>query len=125
MPVAWYADDHSGTSVHAGWKIATGATAGYFAGFVLAAALVGYLAERKQDRDFATSVPAMLAGTAVIYVCGVIWLAHWLNIPVSPTGDGEANAISLGLTPFLVGDTVKLLLAGVLTPIAWQAVERF
>ena len=68
---------------------------------------------------------ASLAGTAVIYACGVLWLAHWLNIPVSPTGDGEPNAISYGLTPFLVGDTVKLLLAGALTPIAWQAVERY
>jgi biotin transport system substrate-specific component len=126
MPVAWYADDKSGSSVHAGWKSATGATAGYLAGFVLAAALVGYLAERKQDRDFVTSVPAMLAGTAVIYACGVLWLAHYLNIPVSPsTGDDGPNAISLGLTPFLVGDTLKLLLAGALTPIAWQAVERY
>jgi biotin transport system substrate-specific component len=123
MPVAWYAKNAEGKA--SGWSIATGSTAGYFAGFILAAALVGYLAERKQDRDFVTSVPAMLAGTAVIYACGVIWLAHWLNIPVSPTGDGEPNAISLGLTPFLVGDTVKLLLAGALTPIAWQAVERF
>jgi len=125
MPVAWYAGDKSGASIHAGWKLATGSTAGYLAGFVLAAALVGYLAERKQDRDFVTSVPAMLAGTAVIYACGVLWLAHWLNIPVSPTGDGETNAISLGLTPFLVGDTLKLLLAGALTPLAWQAAERF
>jgi len=125
VPVAWYAGDKSGASIHAGWKLATGSTAGYLAGFVLAAALVGYLAERKQDRDFVTSVPAMLAGTAVIYACGVLWLAHWLNIPVSPTGDGEPNAISLGLTPFLVGDTLKLLLAGALTPLAWQAAERF
>jgi biotin transport system substrate-specific component len=125
MPVAWYADDRSGSSVQAGWNLATGTTAGYLAGFVLAAALVGYLAERGQDRDLATSVPAMLAGTAVIYTCGVLWLAHKLNVPVSPTGDGEPNAISLGLTPFLVGDTVKLVLAGALTPIAWTAVERF
>jgi biotin transport system substrate-specific component len=125
MPIAWYANDDSGTSVRAGWNHATGSAAGYLAGFVLAAALVGYLAERKQDRDFATSVPAMLAGTAVIYACGVVWLAHWLNIPVSPTGDGEQNAISLGLTPFLVGDTLKLLLAGALTPLAWEMVERF
>jgi biotin transport system substrate-specific component len=125
MPVAWYAGDKSGASIHAGWKLATGSTAGYLAGFVLAAALVGYLAERKQDRDFVTSVPAMLAGTAVIYACGVLWLAHWLNIPVSPTGDGEPNAISLGLTPFLVGDTLKLLLAGALTPLAWHSAERF
>ena len=72
MPVAWYADDSVGCEhrTPAG-SIATGSTAGYLAGFVLAAALVGYLAERKQDRDFVTSVPAMLAGTAVIYACGV------------------------------------------------------
>ena len=91
---------------------------------MLAAAAVGYLAERGQDRDFATSVPAMLAGTATIYACGVLWLAYKLHIPVSPTGDGEANAISLGLTPFLVGDAIKLLLAGVLTPTVWTMVER-
>jgi biotin transport system substrate-specific component len=125
MPVAWYADDHSGSSIRAGWHIATGTTAGYLGGFVLAAALVGYLAERGQDRDLATSVPAMLAGTAVIYTCGVLWLAHDLNIAVSPTGNDEPNAISLGLTPFLVGDTIKLLLAGALTPIAWSTVEAF
>ncbi len=126
MPVAWYADDESGASIRAGWNVATGSTAGYLAGFVLSAALVGYLAEREQDRDFATSVPALLAGTAVIYACGVVWLAHWLNIPVSPSaGDEGMNAISLGLTPFLVGDTIKLVLAGALTPLAWSAVERF
>src|SRR5262245_61538088 len=125
MPVAWYADDQSGSSVQAGWNIATGTTAGYLAGFVVAAMIVGYLAERGQDRDLATSIPAMLAGTAAIYTCGVLWLAHKLNIPVSPTGEGEPNAISLGLTPFLVGDACKLLLAGALTPLAWSTVERF
>ena len=124
MPVAWYAKNSAGRAN--GWSHATGSTAGYFVGFIVAAALVGYLAERQQDRDFVTSVPAMLAGTAVIYACGVLWLAHWLNVPVSPSvGDEGMNAISLGLTPFLVGDTVKLLLAGALTPLAWSAVERF
>jgi biotin transport system substrate-specific component len=125
MPVAWFADDQSGASIRGGWQIATGTTAGYLAGFVVAAALVGYLAERGQDRDLATSVPAMLAGTATIYACGVLWLAYELDIPISPTGDGEPNAIALGLTPFLVGDVVKLLVAGALTPAAWAAVERF
>jgi biotin transporter BioY len=50
MPIAWYASDDSGTSVKAGWHIATGSTAGYLFGFVVAAAFVGYLAERGQDR---------------------------------------------------------------------------
>lgn len=123
MPVAWYAGDTTGTSVHAGWEMATGATAGYFAGFVLAAAVVGYLAESGQDRNLATSIPAMLAGTAVIYACGVLWLAYDLGIPVS-SAEGD-DAIALGLTPFLVGDALKLLLAGALAPLAWRGVQRF
>lgn len=121
MPVVWYADDTTGASISAGWHAATGTTAGYLAGFVLAAAVVGYLAERGQDRDFATSIPAMLAGTAAIYTCGVLWLAYDLNLPVT---SGEQNAISLGLTPFLVGDLLKLTAAGLLTPLAWRAVQR-
>ena len=118
MPVAWYADDRTGSSVSAGWKVATGNTAGYFVGFVVAAAVVGYLAEQRQDRNFATSVPAMLAGTAIIYICGALWLAHALDIPVT-SGDG-VSALDYGVTPFLVGDLFKLLIAGAITPIAWK-----
>lgn len=122
MPVAWYADDQTGSSISAGWHAATGTTAGYLAGFVLAAAAVGALAERGQDRNVATSVPAMLAGTALIYTCGVLWLAYKLNVPVA---NGDTNAIELGLTPFLVGDALKLTVAGLVTPLAWRGVERF
>ncbi len=122
MPVVWYADDETGTSIAAGWDAATGVTAGYLFGFVLAAAVVGLLAERGQDRNVATSIPAMLAGTAVIYTSGVLWLAYHLNVPVA---DGDPNAIELGLTPFLVGDAVKLVAAGLLAPLAWNVVERF
>lgn len=124
MPVAWYADDNSGASISAGWNVATGTTAGYLAGFVLAAAAVGYLAERGQDRNIATSIPAMLAGTAIIYVCGVTWLAYKLNVPVAGA-DGEPNAIAYGITPFLIGDALKLLAAGLATPLAWGAVQRW
>ncbi len=118
MPVAWYADDKTGSSVSAGWKVATGSTAGYLFGFVVAAAAVGYLAERRQDRNMATSVPAMLAGTAVIYVCGAGWLAHSLNIPVQ--SDDGVNALAYGVTPFLVGDLFKLIVAGAITPTVWK-----
>lgn len=118
MPVAWYADDQTGSSVSAGWKVATGTTAGYFVGFVVAAAVVGYLAEQRQDRNFATSIPAMLAGTAIIYILGALWLAHRLDIPVT-SGDG-VSALDYGVTPFLVGDLFKLLIAGAITPIAWK-----
>ena len=116
MPIAWYADDATGASVRDGWNVATGTTAGYLFGFVVAAAVVGYLSERKQDRELPTSIPAMLAGTAVVYACGVTWLAHDLGVPIA---NGDQNAIELGLTPFVVGDLIKLLIAGAATPAAW------
>lgn len=100
--------------------MATGTTAGYLFGFVVAAGVVGALAERRQDRELATSLPAMLAGTATIYIFGVIWLAHDLGIPVA---DGDPSAIELGLTPFVVGDMVKVVLAGALAPAAWALVN--
>jgi len=121
MPFAWYANDTTGTSISAGWNYAIGTTAGYMIGFVLAAGLVGALAERGQDRDLMTSVPAMLAGTAVIYSCGVSWLAFKLDIPVAT---GETNAIGLGLVPFLLGDAIKLIIAGVAAPAVWHLVKR-
>ena len=121
MPFAWYANDETGSSISAGWNYAIGTTAGYMVGFVLAAALVGALAERGQDRDLMTSVPAMLAGTAVIYTCGVSWLAIKLDIPVAT---GETNAIGLGLVPFLIGDAIKLIIAGSAAPAVWRLLKR-
>jgi biotin transport system substrate-specific component len=111
----FYADHKSG------WHNGTGATMGYFVGFIAAAAVVGYLAERRQDRTFATSVPAMLAGTAIIYVFGAGWLALDLNIPLAT---GTTNAIALGVTPFLIGDSIKLLIAGAATPVVWKTLQK-
>lgn len=98
-----------------GWVAATGATGGYLVGFVLAAALVGALAERRHDRSVLTAVPAFLTGTVVIYLCGVGWLAGFLDV-------GAVRAMELGLVPFVVGDLVKVALAGVLLPTAWRLV---
>jgi biotin transport system substrate-specific component len=107
----FYADGASG------WQVATGATGGYLVGFVVAAALVGRLAERRQDRSVLTSVPAMLAGTAVIYLFGVTWLAAVLDADAT-------TALTNGLVPFLVGDAVKLVAAGLLLPAAWRLAGR-
>ena len=60
----------------------------------------------------------MLAGTAIIYICGALWLAYKLDIPV--TSNDGVSALDYGVTPFLVGDLLKLLLAGAITPIAWK-----
>jgi len=90
-----------------------GATFGYIVGFVLCAGLCGYLAERGADRRLRKSVPAMVAGDIVLYGVGVSWLAVSLHV-------GAAEAIHLGLRPFLVGDAVKAAMAAALLPGAWK-----
>ena len=105
-----------------GWESGTGATMGYLAGFVVASALIGYMAERRADRNFVTSLAAMTMGSVVIYAMGALWLAIDLGIPVA---NGEDNALALGVTPFLAGDALKILIASAITPSAWLLVSRF
>jgi biotin transporter BioY len=47
-----------------------------------------------------------------------LWLAHSLNIPLAT---GETNAIALGVSPFLVGDIVKIALAAAVAPLGWAS----
>jgi len=100
-----------------GWEVFSGATGGYIVGFVLAAALTGYLAERGWDRRFSTAVSVMLTGNVVIYACGLIWLHHSLGV-------NWPDAFEFGLYPFVPGDIVKLYLAALALPGAWKLVER-
>ena len=94
---------------------------GYFVGFVVAAGVIGYLAGRRQDRNLASSLSAMALGSIIIYVFGAGWLAHDLHVPVAT---GETNALTLGVTPFLIGDLIKFVLAGSMLPAVWKLVDR-
>ena len=99
-----------------GWEWMSGATGGYLVGFLVAAALTGWLAEREWDRRFPSAVGALLTGNVVIYAFGLPWLAH-------VAGSGFTETLADGLYPFVVGDLVKLYLAGALLPAAWRLVE--
>jgi biotin transport system substrate-specific component len=106
------------TNASGGWEAATGATAGYLVGFIAAAWVVGALAERGQDRNVWSAVPAFLAGNAVIYTFGVTWLL------VSVEGiTTMSEALTAGFTPFVVGDVVKIVAVGILLPLAWKLVD--
>jgi len=103
-----------------GWKTATGATFGYLVGFVVAAAIVGYLAERGHDRNVLTSLSSMVFSSVVIYTLGALWLAHSIGVPVA---NGDKSAISLGVAPFLAGDLLKIVAAALVTPALWTVVN--
>jgi biotin transport system substrate-specific component len=96
----------------AGMAYLGGATLGYLIGFVLAAYVVGLLAERGLERSTRTSVIPFLVGTVIIYACGVTWLAIVLG--------SFSKALAAGLVPFVVGDIIKLAAATLALPAAWK-----
>lgn len=100
-----------------GLSVIWGTTGGYLIGFVVAGALVGRLAELGWDRKIGGALGAMLLGNAVIYAIGLPWLGV-------VTSSNPEETIALGLTPFLLGDALKLVLAAVLFPVAWWVVGR-
>lgn len=100
-----------------GWSVITGASGGYIVGFVLAAAVTGYLAERRWDRRFSSSISVMLTGNVIIYLVGLPWLAAVLNTNLEKT-------LEYGLYPFVPGDVFKLYLAAAVLPAAWRLVEH-
>ena len=114
------------------WNISSG---GYIVGFVLAAALVGYLCERGWDRGSWVQL-AMLGGTVLVYVPGLLWLGYLIATDWTPPGGETAlselisgsttldKALKGGLYPFIVGDLMKLMAAAMALPAAWLAVER-
>lgn len=91
-----------------------GPTGGYLIGFLLAATLVGFLVQRfALDRRVLGAALAMLLGTLVIYAVGLPWLS-------ATTGLHGRALFTAGLTPFLLGDTLKLALAALLLPGVWK-----
>src|SRR5262249_23984372 len=92
-----------------------GPTGGFLVGFVLAAWLVGVLADRAWDRSFLKCAAAMLLGHIVIFAVGLAWLG-WLV--------GLGKAIDVGLSPFLAASVVKIALGTALMPLIWRAVGR-
>lgn len=93
-----------------------GPTGGYLLGFVVATALVGFLAERGWDRNFITTALAMALGNVAIYVPGILWLGSVVG--------WDKPVLEWGMTPFLLGDVTKVALAAVIMPLAWKALSR-
>lgn len=99
-----------------------GPTAGYLLAYPIAAFVTGWLAERGFDRRYLTSLAAMGAGLAVVFLGGVSWLA-WLMPAASGHGPtGLQSAIATGLAPFVIADLIKLALAATILPSVWAII---
>lgn len=91
-----------------GPHVLLGPTGGYIAGFILAAALVGWLVETGRASTTPRLIAATLAGAALVYVPGVLWLSHFVG----------ADALKYGLYPFVLGDAIKAVVAALAVPAA-------
>lgn len=97
-----------------GPRVLFGPTGGYLFGFILAAVAAGAL--RGPRPDAPRAVLAAAVGAALIYAAGVLWLAFVI-------GMGLRHAFAVGvLQPFLVGDAVKVVIAGLVAPALLRAV---
>ena len=106
-----------GLPVFAEFKNASGVifTWGYLGGFVLAAAVVGWFAERGYDRRVLSMFGVMMLGSAIVYVPGLLWLAQYV---------GYDKVLELGLYPYIWGDMLKAALAAVAFPAAWSFLSK-
>jgi biotin transport system substrate-specific component len=107
----WFAKGESGFG---------GPAFGYIIGFIVAAFVVGRIAEHGATRSFAKSIGLMLLGSVIIYAIGASWLKFDLGIPWF----GADSAWAYGVKDFIVGDVIKLLAAAGLLPLAWKGLRK-
>ncbi len=99
-----------------------GGTGGYIIGFIFAAALVGWLAQRQWDHKVLGTILSFVLGDLVIYAIGLPWLYTVLSSAGTP--DALGITIQYGFLTFLIGDGIKALAAGGLLPLSWKLIAR-
>lgn len=93
-----------------------GPTGGYLLGFVVSAAVVGFLGQKGWDRSVVTTLLAMTIGTAIIFGFGLLWLGSLIG--------WDKPILQLGMYPFLPGAAFKIVLAAAVLPMAWRFLKR-
>jgi len=104
----WFANHASGY---------VNANFGYLVGFIASASVLGFLAGRGSDRTVTSALGSMFIGELVVFAIAVPWLAGALHVSLS-------KAVALGLTPFVLGEAIKIALAGLALPSTWRLVDK-
>ncbi|MHC4241004.1 MAG: biotin transporter BioY [Planctomycetota bacterium] len=98
-----------------GFAVLLGPTGGYLIGFIPAAYVTGFLAQKGWDRRIGTTVLAMIFGNIVIYTFGLLGLFRLMGI--------SKTVPAMGLYPFIVGDLVKIALVAAVLPAGWKLLK--
>ena len=106
--VPWFAEGSSGFAMP---------SFGYILGFIVAAGIVGRIAEHGATLTAWRTAGLMIVGNVVIYAVGVTWLKYAIDA-------SWATALQLGVAPFLIGDVVKIALAAGLLPLTWTGLRK-
>ena len=94
-----------------------GPTGGYLLGMLITTFVLGQLARFRLDQKFLTALPSMLIGTVTTFTFGLVWLQQY-------TGKSWSWTFNAGLTPFVIGEVLKIAIAGTSLPVVWRVVNR-
>ncbi len=92
-----------------------GPTGGYLVGFVVAAAIIGWCADRGWDRNPFKLLGVMVVAEVAMLALGALWLAHLFGID---------KAFVYGIGPFIITDLLKIVLAACIVPALWRILRR-
>ena len=106
--VPWFAEGSSGFAL---------ASFGYILGFIVAAGIVGRIAEHGATLSAWRTAGLMIIGNLAIYSIGVTWLRYAID-------STWLTALQLGVVPFLIGDALKIALAAGLLPLTWLGLRK-
>jgi biotin transport system substrate-specific component len=101
-----------------GWEVITGASGGYIIGFIVAAYVIGAMAERAADRKVLTAGLAFIAAQLIVFAFGLVGLKL-------AVGADWGWTVHNGFTIFIIGGLIKAAVGAAVLPSAWRLARRF
>ena len=93
-----------------------GGTGGYLIGYCFAVIALGFFAKLNWDRNIFKLGAALIFANILIYAPGLLWLGQLYG--------WDQPIIAWGLTPFIIGDLLKLALTASLIPLIWKLLGK-